>query len=65
MQPTYSTERGSIGFHLDNNSYIYPGTVGCVGITNKSDLRKFVSWFDNYDAPKVAIVDWGLGTVEV
>jgi Bacterial pre-peptidase C-terminal domain len=65
MQPTYATERGSIGFHLDNNSYIYPGTVGCVGIMNKSDLRKFVSWFDSYDAPKVAIVDWGLGTVEV
>jgi Bacterial pre-peptidase C-terminal domain len=65
MQPTYQTERGDIGFHLDNNSYIYPGTVGCVGILNKSDLRKFVSWFDSYDAPKVAIVDWGLGTVEV
>ncbi|MBW4515058.1 MAG: PPC domain-containing protein [Timaviella obliquedivisa GSE-PSE-MK23-08B] len=65
MQPTYRTERSAIGFHLDNNSYIYPGTVGCVGILNKSDLRKFASWFDNYDAPKVAIVDWGLGTVEV
>ncbi len=65
MQPTYQTERGDIGFHLDNNSYIYPGTVGCVGLLNKSDLRKFVSWFDSYDAPKVAIVDWGLGTVEV
>lgn len=65
MQPTYQTERGDIGFHLDNNSYIYPGTVGCVGLLNKSDLRKFVSWFDSYDAPNVAIVDWGLGTVEV
>ena len=65
MQPTYQTERSDIGFHLDNNSYIYPGTVGCVGLLNKSDLRKFVSWFDSYDAPKVAIVDWGLGTVEV
>ena len=65
MQPTDQTERGDIGFHLDNNSYIYPGTVGCVGLLNKSDLRKFASWFDSYDAPKVAIVDWGLGTVEV
>jgi Bacterial pre-peptidase C-terminal domain len=65
MQPTYQTSRSDIGFHLDNNSYIYPGTVGCVGLLNKSDLRKFVSWFDSYDAPKVAIVDWGLGTVEV
>jgi hypothetical protein len=48
-----------------NHSYIYPGTVGCVGLLNKSDLRKFVSWFDSSDASKVAIVDWGLGTVEV
>jgi len=65
MQPTYQTERSAIGFHLDNNSYIYPGTIGCVGLLNKADLRKFASWFDSYDAPKVAIVDWGLGTVEV
>jgi hypothetical protein len=65
MQPTYQTERSAIGFHLDNNSYIYPGTVGCVGLLNKQDLRKFVSWFDSSDAPKVAIVDWGLGTIEV
>lgn len=65
MQPTYQTQRSDIGFHLDNNSYIYPGTVGCVGILNKLDLRRFVSWFDSDDAPKLAIVDWGLGTVEV
>jgi hypothetical protein len=64
MSPLYQTDRTAIGFHLDNNSSLYPGTVGCIGILNKSDLRKFTSWFDN-DAPKVAIVDWGLGTVEV
>jgi len=65
MQPTNQTERSAIGFHLDNNSYIYPGTIGCIGLLNKQDLRKFTSWFDSSDAPKVAIVDWGLGTVEV
>jgi Bacterial pre-peptidase C-terminal domain len=65
MSPLYQTERSAIGFHLDNNAYLYPGTVGCIGLLSKSDLRKFVGWFDNSDAPKVAIVDWGLGTVEV
>jgi Bacterial pre-peptidase C-terminal domain len=65
MSPLYQTERSAIGFHLDNNAYLYPGTVGCIGLLSKSDLRKFVSWFDDSDAPKVAIVDWGLGTVEV
>jgi Bacterial pre-peptidase C-terminal domain len=65
MQPLYQTERSAIGFHLDNNSSLYPGTVGCIGLLNKADLHKFTGWFDSYDAPKVAIVDWGLGTVEV
>jgi hypothetical protein len=43
-----------------------PGTVGCVGVLNKTDLSKLVSWFeDAKSAPKLAIVDWSLGTVEV
>jgi hypothetical protein len=63
MNPLYQTPRTDIGFHLDNNGDIYPGTAGCIGITTKSDLRRLVSWFDHH-APKLAIVDWGLGTVE-
>jgi hypothetical protein len=62
------TERRGIGFHLDNNQDIYPGTAGCVGIIkdpNLASLRTFVSWFENpQKAPKTTIVDWGLGTVE-
>ncbi|WP_088891324.1 PPC domain-containing protein [Leptolyngbya ohadii] len=65
MEPKFSTGRSAIGFHLDNNaSRGLAGTVGCVGILNKSDLSRLVSWFDN-SAPKLAIVDWSLGTVEV
>ncbi|MFY7803342.1 MAG: hypothetical protein ACOVQ7_07955 [Limnoraphis robusta] len=63
-----TTERQAIGFHLDNNQGNAPGTVGCVGIikdSNLASLKKFVSWFKNSQkAPKQAIVDWGLGTVE-
>ncbi|HEY9697359.1 MAG TPA: PPC domain-containing protein [Trichocoleus sp.] len=67
MTPTYKTDRTAIGFHLDNNvSKGMPGTVGCVGVLNKTDLSKLVSWFDDAkSAPKLAIVDWSLGTVEV
>ena len=62
------TERSAIGFHVDNNSSSAPGTVGCVGIKNDSNLKslkKFISWFvDNpAEAPHVAIVDWGLGSI--
>lgn len=65
MTPAFRTERSAIGFHFDNNADRgLPGTVGCVGITNRSELSRFVSWFDNATtAPKVAMVDWGLGTV--
>lgn len=67
MTPTYKTDRSEIGFHLDNNvSKGMYGTVGCVGVLNKTDLSKLVSWFDDAkSAPKLAIVDWSLGTVEV
>lgn len=61
------TERSAIGFHIDNNSTSAPGTVGCVGIINDSNLKslkKFVKWFDDPNfAPHVVIVDWGLGSV--
>lgn len=61
------TARSHIGFHVDNNSAFAPGTVGCVGIINDSELkslRKFVSWFDDSTiAPHTAIVDWGLGSL--
>jgi hypothetical protein len=61
------TERSAIGFHVDNNSSTAPGTVGCVGIKNDSSLtslKKFISWFDKpAEAPQVAVVDWGLGSV--
>lgn len=63
-----TTERDAIGFHLDNNQSSFPGTAGCVGIIKEPDLaslKKFVSWFENSQkAPKKAIVDWGIGTVE-
>jgi lysozyme len=61
------TERSDIGFHVDNNATTAPGTVGCIGIVNDSglvSLKKFVSWFDDpKNAPHVAIVDWGLGSI--
>ncbi|WP_088894428.1 hypothetical protein [Leptolyngbya ohadii] len=65
MRCNSPTERTAIGFHLDNNAAANPGTNGCVGILSLADLKKFVGWFnDPRYAPKVAIVNWGLGTVE-
>ena len=62
------TARHFIGLHVDNNSSFSPGTDGCVGIINDPGLKspkKFVSWFDDPTlAPHLAIVDWGLGSIE-
>ena len=64
VNPEMYTRRSDIGIHWDYNASYSPGTSGCIGITNKSDLQKVVSWFDNsLTAPKETIVDWGLGTV--
>ncbi|HEY9630902.1 MAG TPA: PPC domain-containing protein [Coleofasciculaceae cyanobacterium] len=63
VEPLMSTSRSAIGIHLDSNSSYAPGTVGCIGVTNKTDLQRVASWFDNSLAPKTLIVDWGLGTV--
>jgi lysozyme len=61
------TARRFIGFHVDNNSSFSPGTDGCIGIINDSNLnslKKFYSWFkDSSLAPHLAIVDWELGSV--
>ena len=64
VNPEMSTRRSEIGIHWDYNASYSPGTSGCIGITNKSDLQKVVGWFDNsLSAPKETIVDWGLGSV--
>ncbi len=64
VNPEMYTKRSDIGIHWDYNASYSPGTSGCIGIINKSDLQKVVSWFDNsLTSPKETIVDWGLGTV--
>ena len=64
VNPEMYTKRSDIGIHWDYNASYSPGTSGCIGITNKGDLQKVVSWFDNsLTAPKETIVDWGLGSV--
>lgn len=62
LEPKMKTERGSIGIHLDLGT---PGTAGCVGIPDLSDMKRVVAWFDDSSlAPQALTVNWGLGTVE-
>lgn len=63
--PGFSTERSALGFHLDANRGVSPGSAGCVVFRNRPDLVTFLGWFsDRRHAPKKMTVDWGLGTVK-
>lgn len=62
---TMVTGRSEIGIHLDANKLTSPGTAGCIGISNISDLKKVVSWFDDAKLkPKSLTVNYNLGSVE-
>lgn len=65
INPTVSMERGDFGFHFDENQAEAPGSAGCIVFQNKEYLKTFVSWFDDpRTAPKLLVVNWGLGSVE-
>jgi len=59
-----TTERSAIEIHIDSNARVSPGTAGCIGISNESDYRKFVSWLRDTD-PRDLYVDYGLGTCQL
>lgn len=54
----------AIGFHLDANSSVAPGSAGCVVFPTLAALQKFVRWFGGRNAPQRLIVNWGMGTVK-
>jgi hypothetical protein len=62
---TYSapgvTDRSALGFHVDANAPVAPGSVGCVVFRSMADLRTFVGWMNQHN-PKELYVNWGLGT---
>jgi len=63
-QDGFATARTGIAFHLDANRATSPGTAGCIGFANMTDLRRFVGWFGQAStAPRTIVVDWGLSTL--
>lgn len=61
LSPKQKTKRTNLEIHWDFNRTKSPGTAGCVGIIDKQDLVKFLSWFDNPETtPHTLVVDWGL-----
>lgn len=66
--PGYPCDTHDYGLHADWNEPTAPGTLGCTGIQGPKGprdltrLKQLVSWFAEH-APKVYVVDYGLGTV--
>lgn len=52
----------AIGFHLDAGG---PGTAGCVGFLDMSDLKTFVQWWKDNNGFEKLFVNWGLGYVKM
>jgi lysozyme len=56
LDAEFSDDRGSFGIHLDAGA---PGTAGCVGVRDISDLRRLVAALRKHN-PSVLEVDWNL-----
>jgi N-acetylmuramoyl-L-alanine amidase len=59
FEPKFSTERGSFGFHLDENLATSPGSAGCMVFSTLAETKRFVEMLLKYD-PKKFSVQWGL-----
>jgi GH24 family phage-related lysozyme (muramidase) len=57
------TARSAIGFHLDANAPVAPGSAGCVVFRTRADLETLLGWL-KADGPALRhlFVNWGLGT---
>lgn len=55
------TARSALGFHLDANANVAPGSAGCVVLENVLNMKTLVSWL-RASEPQHLYCDWGLGT---
>lgn len=65
VTPAQPMARGDFGFHFDENMKEDPGSTGAPAFQHLPYFKTFISWFDNpKTAPKLLVVNWGLGSVE-
>ncbi len=60
-KPPSGTQRSALGFHVDDNAPVAPGSAGCVVFRTLADLKVFVGWMSQH-RPRELYVNWGLGT---
>jgi len=55
----------AIGFHLDGNRAIAPGSAGCIVFKTVDDMKVFVNLWNGYGPFEVCYVEWNLGHCKV
>jgi hypothetical protein len=64
IEPRASIPRGEFRIHVDWNRAICKGSAGCLCPYNYADILKILGWLKAKAAPKILVVDHGLGFLE-
>ncbi|MFM6154019.1 MAG: hypothetical protein ACKPE3_13650, partial [Sphaerospermopsis kisseleviana] len=64
LEPDFKTERTAIGFHIDKDRLIDPGSSGCIVFANEAEFNKFKQALKNTGI-KSFVFDQAVGAVEI
>ncbi len=61
IDPTFTDDRSSYGFHMDSNIEYSPGSAGCIVFDRQEKMMKLLTWLkDPRIRPQRLYVDWEL-----
>ncbi len=64
IEPNFETERTAIGFHIDKDRLIDPGSSGCIVFANEAEFNKFKQALKTSGIKNI-VFDQAVGAVEV
>jgi muramidase (phage lysozyme)/beta-lactamase class A len=64
LEPDFKTERTAIGFHIDKDRLVDPGSSGCIVFANEAEFNKFKQALKSTGI-KGIVFDQAVGAVEI
>lgn len=64
LEPDFKTERTAIGFHIDKDRLVDPGSSGCIVFANEAEFNKFKQALKSTGI-KSFVFDQAVGAVEI
>jgi muramidase (phage lysozyme) len=64
LEPDFKTERTAIGFHIDKDRLVDPGSSGCIVFANEAEFNKFKQALKSTGI-KSFVFDQSVGAVEI